>query len=107
MFDLLAGALGNSEVHQNLNCDECLLCYSRMISQKNFGCRITRRSSLALKIKLLPPSKHLSMISLIADIGDRGIEVIGLENVLYVGQIIAGVRQHGLRLAQCSSLTIK
>ncbi|XP_065052718.1 diacylglycerol kinase beta-like isoform X2 [Rhopilema esculentum] len=41
------------------------------------------------------------------DIGDRCIEVIGLENVLYVGQIIAGVRQHGLRLAQCSTLTIR
>jgi len=45
--------------------------------------------------------------SLSQDIGDRLIEVIGLESVLYVGQIIAGVRQHGLRLAQCSTLTIR
>ena len=46
-------------------------------------------------------------IHLFTAIGDRLIEVIGLENVLYVGQIIAGVRQHGLRLAQCSSITIR
>ena len=41
------------------------------------------------------------------DLGDRKMEVVGLENSLYVGQIIAGVRQHGLRLAQCSNITIK
>ena len=39
--------------------------------------------------------------------GDRKLEVVGLENSLYVGQIIAGVRQHGLRLAQCSNVVIK
>ncbi|XP_065666268.1 diacylglycerol kinase beta isoform X4 [Hydra vulgaris] len=40
----------------------------------------------------------------VQNIGDRKIEVVGLENSLYVGQIIAGVRQHGLRIAQCSSI---
>ena len=39
--------------------------------------------------------------------GDRKMEVVGLENSLYVGQIIAGVRQHGLRLAQCSTVVIR
>ena len=41
------------------------------------------------------------------DIGDGQLEVVGLENSLYVGQIIAGVRAHGLRLAQCASITIR
>jgi len=39
--------------------------------------------------------------------GDRKLEVVGLENSLYVGQIIAGVRQHGCRLAQCSEVIIR
>ena len=41
------------------------------------------------------------------DMGDHKLEVVGVENSLYVGQIIAGVRQHGLRIAQCSSITLK
>ncbi|XP_028411954.1 diacylglycerol kinase beta-like isoform X3 [Dendronephthya gigantea] len=40
------------------------------------------------------------------DIGDGLIEVVGFENALYVGQIIAGVRAHALRIAQCSNITI-
>ncbi|XP_068670745.1 diacylglycerol kinase beta-like isoform X2 [Montipora foliosa] len=43
----------------------------------------------------------------VQDIGDGQLEVVGLENSLYVGQIIAGVRTHGLRLAQGSSITIR
>jgi len=43
----------------------------------------------------------------VQDMGDHKLEVVGVENILYVGQIIAGVRQHGLRIAQCSSLTIR
>lgn len=41
------------------------------------------------------------------DIGDGLLEVVGLESTFYVGQIIAGVRAHALRLAQCSKITIK
>ena len=41
------------------------------------------------------------------DMGDKKLEVVGLESSMYVGQIIAGVRQHGLRLAQCSTITMK
>ena len=40
-------------------------------------------------------------------IGDGQLEVVGLENSLFVGQIIAGVRAHALRLAQCSSVIIR
>ncbi|XP_057293512.1 diacylglycerol kinase beta-like isoform X1 [Hydractinia symbiolongicarpus] len=53
-------------------------------------------------------SKDSTDLSTVAqDMGDKKIEVVGLENSLYVGQIIAGVRQHGLRLAQCSSVMLK
>ena len=41
------------------------------------------------------------------DIGDGQLEVVGLENTLFVSQIIVGVRAHGLRLAQCSSIVIR
>ncbi|XP_031560533.1 diacylglycerol kinase beta-like isoform X1 [Actinia tenebrosa] len=43
----------------------------------------------------------------VQDIGDGKLEVVGLENTLYVAQIIGGVRAHGLRLAQCSSIEIR
>ncbi|KAJ7386713.1 hypothetical protein OS493_006725 [Desmophyllum pertusum] len=43
----------------------------------------------------------------VQDIGDGQLEVVGLENTLFVSQIIVGVRAHGLRLAQCSSIVIR
>ena len=56
---------------------------------------------------LLIPNSSLMNVVVCVDIGDGQLEVVGLENSLYVGQIIAGVRAHGLRLAQCSSITIR
>ena len=41
------------------------------------------------------------------DIGDKQIEVVGLENCLHMGQVRTGLRSSGKRLAQCSSLIIK
>ncbi|XP_022240456.1 diacylglycerol kinase 1-like isoform X1 [Limulus polyphemus] len=43
----------------------------------------------------------------VQDIGDMLIEVIGLENCMHVGQVKAGLRGSGRRLAQCSSVLIK
>ncbi|KAG1676591.1 Diacylglycerol kinase beta [Nymphon striatum] len=43
----------------------------------------------------------------VQDIGDRLIEVIGLENCMHMGQVKAGIRGSGKRLAQCSSVVIK
>lgn len=42
-----------------------------------------------------------------SDIGDKLIEVIGLENCLHMGQVRTGLRASGRRLAQCSDVTIK
>ncbi|PSN29335.1 Diacylglycerol kinase beta [Blattella germanica] len=38
------------------------------------------------------------------NIGDKMIEVIGLENCLHMGQVRTGLRASGRRLAQCSSV---
>ena len=40
-------------------------------------------------------------------IGDKLIEVIGLESALHAGQVKAGIRSSGRRLAQCSTVTIR
>uniref|UniRef100_A0A1A9W6Y9 Diacylglycerol kinase n=1 Tax=Glossina brevipalpis TaxID=37001 RepID=A0A1A9W6Y9_9MUSC len=46
-------------------------------------------------------------IEIIVNIGDRLIEVIGLENCLHMGQVRTGLRASGRRLAQCSEIVIK
>merc|ERR1712038_1767788 len=43
----------------------------------------------------------------VQDIGDKRIEVVGLENCLHMGQVRTGLRSSGKRLAQCSHIIIK
>ena len=43
----------------------------------------------------------------VQNIGDKLIEVIGLENCMHVGQVKAGLRASGRRLAQCTSVVIR
>lgn len=61
----------------------------------------------ARKSRAKSSSKYNDLEWAVQDIGDGQLEVVGLENSLYVGQIIAGVRTHGLRLAQGSAITIR
>ncbi|XP_059139458.1 diacylglycerol kinase beta-like [Physella acuta] len=43
----------------------------------------------------------------VQNVGDSMIEVVGLENIFHVGQVYAGLRSSGKRLAQCSQVVIR
>ncbi|XP_033124177.1 diacylglycerol kinase beta-like isoform X4 [Anneissia japonica] len=50
---------------------------------------------------------NVDLLSAEQSIGDKKIEVVGLDSSLHVGQVKAGIRSSGRRLAQCSTVTIR
>lgn len=58
---------------------------------------------------LFPPIANSStqLQNRVQDIGDRLIEVVGLESATQIGQIKAGVRAAARRLSQCSTVVIQ
>lgn len=57
-------------------------------------------------------SNDLSIISLaffllLLDVGDKLIEVVGVQSAIHAGSIYAGVRSSAKRLGQCSSVVIR
>ena len=54
------------------------------------------------------PLRHLLHgFPCLADVGDKMIEVVGLENSMHAAQVYAGLRASGKRLAQCSTVVIR
>lgn len=43
----------------------------------------------------------------VQDIGDKQIEVVGLDNTMHAAQVRVGLRNSGRRLAQCSQVVIR
>ena len=49
----------------------------------------------------------LNQISFVEDVGDKLIEVVGVQSAIHAGSIYAGVRSSAKRLGQCSSVVIR
>ena len=63
---------------------------------------ITNDSYQTLFLKI-----YFILLLLFSEIGDKLIEVVGLENCLHMGQVRTGLRSSGKRLAQCSHVIVK
>ena len=46
-------------------------------------------------------------LSFFEDVGDKLIEVVGVQSAIHAGSIYAGVRSSAKRLGQCSSVVIR
>jgi diacylglycerol kinase (ATP) len=49
----------------------------------------------------------ISNFTLLKDVGDKLIEVVGVQSAIHAGSIYAGVRSSAKRLGQCSSVVIR
>uniref|UniRef100_A0A7E4V1F1 Diacylglycerol kinase n=1 Tax=Panagrellus redivivus TaxID=6233 RepID=A0A7E4V1F1_PANRE len=71
----------------------------------------SRKSPSAFHIPILFPQITNNAVhglqNRVQDIGDRLIEVVGLESAIQMGQIKAGVRANARRLSQCSTVVIQ
>lgn len=52
-----------------------------------------------------PTSSHVFYRN--PDMGDKLIEVVGIESAMYVGQVKAGLRGSARRLSQCREVIIR
>ena len=79
------------------------------LSQKHISIFIFKSKSKNLISTFLLSFCQLAFILVcsIPDIGDKLIEVVGLENTLHAAQVKCGIRSSGRRLAQCSSVVIR
>ena len=57
--------------------------------------------------ELFPRWRDAHGARVVADVGDKLIEVVGVQSAIHAGSIYAGVRSSAKRLGQCSSVVIR
>lgn len=84
-----------------------LLNISSIYGGSNLWGNSKKNHSLKLPILFPPVPSSTQLQNRVQDIGDRLIEVVGLESAIQMGQIKAGVRAQARRLGQCSTVVIQ
>ena len=98
--------------HPSISSAKTRMCHKRIVYfiffltfSGNF--QPVQRQIWHLFCKVNQSCSDLNKISFVEDVGDKLIEVVGVQSAIHAGSIYAGVRSSAKRLGQCSSVVIR